>query len=116
MFAKWIDADGRFAFSIQDNSGVEITDDEHAALQAGQSQGKIIGKSSAGYPELQDCPAPTTDETAFMVRAERDKLIADTDYLLMPDYPIDASKLAAMKVYRQALRDITTQTGFPQTI
>ncbi|PLX65997.1 MAG: hypothetical protein C0602_12755 [Denitrovibrio sp.] len=48
---------------------------------------------------------------AEKVRAERDRLLKETDYLMMPDYPI-ADK-TALQTYRQALRDITEQTGFP---
>ena len=45
-----------------------------------------------------------------------DELLAETDYLLMPDYPISEEALAALKTYRQALRDVPEQTGFPNTI
>ncbi|MBS1169508.1 MAG: hypothetical protein H6R01_426 [Burkholderiaceae bacterium] len=54
MFAKWLEADGRFAFSIEDSGGVEITDDEHAALMEGQSTGKRIIRGDNGYPALTD--------------------------------------------------------------
>ena len=50
------------------------------------------------------------------VRANRDNLIAKTDYLLTSDYPISAEDLAAVKVYRQALRDVPAQKGFPKTV
>ena len=58
-------------------------------------------------------PVPTTEELAASVRAERDKRITATDYLVMPDYPLDTDKLEEIKVYRQALRDIPQQLGFP---
>ena len=53
---------------------------------------------------------------AASARQKRDKLIATTDYLVTPDYPIDADRLAKVKIYRQALRDIPEQAGFPRTI
>ena len=53
---------------------------------------------------------------AASARQKRDRLIAATDYLVTPDYPIDADRLAKVKVYRQALRDIPEQAGFPRTI
>lgn len=58
-------------------------------------------------------PVPTTEELAVRVRAERDKRITATDYLVMPDYPLDTDKLEEIKVYRQALRDLPEQLGFP---
>ena len=56
---------------------------------------------------------PTVEDLAASIRAERDKRIAATDYLVMPDYPISQENLEEIKVYRQALRDIPQQQGFP---
>ena len=53
------------------------------------------------------------DEAAEKVRMKRDSLIAETDYLLAPDYPIEPESLESVKLYRQALRDVPQQEGFP---
>ena len=53
---------------------------------------------------------------AASTRQKRDRLIATTDYLVTPDYPIEPDRLAKIKIYRQALRDIPEQVGFPRTI
>lgn len=53
---------------------------------------------------------------AASARQKRDRLIATTDYLVTPDYPIESDKLAKVKIYRQALRDIPEQAGFPRSI
>ena len=53
---------------------------------------------------------------AASARQKRDRLIAVTDYLVTPDYPISDDRLAKVKIYRQALRDIPEQAGFPRTI
>ena len=53
---------------------------------------------------------------AASARQKRDRLIAATDYLVTPDYPISDGRLAKVKTYRQALRDIPEQAGFPRTI
>ena len=58
-------------------------------------------------------PVPTQEDLAARVRAERDRRIAETDYLVMPDYPLSQEKLEEIKVYRQALRDLPQQSGFP---
>lgn len=44
------------------------------------------------------------------MRAERDALLAASDWTQVADSPVDKTVWA---VYRQALRDITTQQGFP---
>ena len=53
---------------------------------------------------------------AASARQKRDRLIATTDYLVTPDYPIESDRLAKVKIYRQALRDIPEQSGFPRSI
>ena len=53
---------------------------------------------------------------AASARQKRDRLIAATDYLVTPDYPIEPDRLAKIKIYRQALRDIPEQSGFPRSI
>lgn len=58
----------------------------------------------------------TDEDRAKAAREKRDRLLAETDYLLMPDYPISEEALAALKTYRQALRDVPEQAGFPNTI
>lgn len=58
--------------------------------------------------------APETLEERFrLLRACRDAKIAQTDYLLAADYPITPERLEAVKLYRQALRDLPGQTGAP---
>lgn len=47
------------------------------------------------------------------LRAERDQRLAATDYLLMEDYPLDNTHKEAVRLYRQALRDLPSQEGAP---
>lgn len=47
------------------------------------------------------------------LRAERDRRLTATDYLLMPDYPISDVQRAVVQAYRQALRDLPAQSGAP---
>ena len=61
-------------------------------------------------------PDPAEQMIADAARARRDALITATDYLLMPDYPISAEQLAEVRAYRQALRDVPLQAGFPSDI
>jgi hypothetical protein len=62
----------------------------------------------------------TTDEVqqrdagqAAQVRAERNALLAASDWTQLADSTADK---AAWATYRQALRDVTEQSGFPWTI
>ena len=58
----------------------------------------------------------TDEERAEAARKKRDTLLTATDYLLLPDYPLSTEKLEAVKTYRQALRDVPEQAGFPASI
>ena len=40
-----------------------------------------------------------------LIRPERNKMLADTDKYVLPDYPISAQNLEQVHLYRQQLRD-----------
>lgn len=50
---------------------------------------------------------------ATEARAQRNTLLSASDWTQVADAPVDQ---AAWATYRQALRDITAQAGFPATI
>lgn len=54
-----------------------------------------------------------TEGKATEVRFERDRLLALSDWTQVSDAPVDQ---AAWATYRQALRDITSQEGFPFSV
>ena len=56
--------------------------------------------------------ADMTAAKAQGVRTERDNLIADTDWMALSDVVMSP----AWAAYRQALRDVTSQAGFPHTV
>lgn len=51
-----------------------------------------------------------TEAQAAQVRKQRDVLLYQCDWTQLPDAPVDS---AAWAVYRQELRDVTNQPGFP---
>jgi len=57
-----------------------------------------------GYTEI----FPFVEST---IRARRDELLAASDSKVWPDYVPDA-----WRTYRQALRDVPSQSGFPENI
>ena len=66
-----------------------------------------------GKYQIVENPPVSIGVLAENVRSERDRRLAETDYYMMPDYPSDPNNIEEMKVYRQALRDIPKQEGFP---
>ncbi|MCH4240018.1 MAG: phage tail assembly chaperone [Oscillospiraceae bacterium] len=60
--------------------------------------------------------AAEIEQLAADVRVQRDKLLADTDWTQADDAPLSSEDKESVRKYRQALRDITAQSGFPQKI
>ena len=58
---------------------------------------------------VHDIPAETF---ANGIRSRRDRLLAETDWMALSDVTMSAETTT----YRQALRDITEQAGFPYTV
>lgn len=58
-------------------------------------------------------PAKAREKKAQEIRAERDRRLSETDWMALQDSPRCTPELLA---YRQALRDITAQPGFPNTV
>lgn len=52
------------------------------------------------------------DRAASEAREKRNSLLAETDYLALSDTTLSSD----MSAYRQALRDITSQAGFPTDV
>lgn len=50
---------------------------------------------------------------ALSIRKQRDILLVESDWTQIADAPVDQ---AAWAIYRQALRDITSQAGFPYEV
>lgn len=61
-------------------------------------------------PKTQGDLDAETQAQSNQVRAQRNQLLADCDWTQLPDAPVDSQ---AWAVYRQELRDVTAQAGFP---
>lgn len=76
-----------------------------------------FGVTEVEIPEPEVPPyVPTDEELAERVRMDRDEKLEETDFFVMPDYLSDPKDLEDVKTYRQALRDITKQSGFPRDV
>lgn len=61
-------------------------------------------------------PEPTQEEKEQAIRNERNLRLTFTDWTQLPDAPLTAEQKAAYAKYRQALRDVPAQSGFPDAI
>jgi hypothetical protein len=58
-------------------------------------------------------PAKSASRQATAARSERDILLSASDWTQVADAPVDQ---AAWATYRQSLRDIPQQAGFPSNV
>jgi len=72
-----------------------------------ETEEKTVAQQEAEYKAMKDA------EQAKAVRTQRTQLLKDSDWTQIADSTADKQ---AWATYRQALRDITTQAGFPWTI
>tara|TARA_Y100000289_G_C3884260_1_gene130394 strand:- start:135 stop:599 length:465 start_codon:yes stop_codon:yes gene_type:complete len=56
------------------------------------------------------------NKQARKMRDQRSALLAFSDWSVLTDSPLTTAKKTAWKTYRQELRDITSQSGFPWDI
>ena len=68
------------------------------------------------WTQLQTVEQRPIDEVSATVRSQRDNLLAETDWVVIKAKETGGNLSAAFKEYRQALRDITAQDGFPYDI
>lgn len=69
------------------------------------------------YSEVQPAPYAETDAgKAAAVRRQRDAKLTACDWTQLADAPLSAGVKAAWSTYRQALRDVPGQAGFPLVV
>ena len=76
------------------------------------AQGRWLWKWSISEMD-DDAKAAKDAEQAKNIRSDRDKRLSDTDWTQVADAPVDK---AVWATYRQALRDVPAQAGFPYDI
>ena len=82
---------------------------EGTAVQVDGNWTQVWTVSDATPEEIEQ----RTNDQANNVRAARNQRLADSDWTQLPDAPVDQ---AAWTAYRQALRDVTDQPGFPWAV
>lgn len=68
---------------------------------------------NSAWTQIWSIQALDKDTASANVRGKRNSLLADSDWTQLPDAPIDR---AVWATYRQDLRNLSTQPGFPWEI
>lgn len=116
-------AEGIHGDAIPDDA-VKISDETYIALLDGQTDGKRMALNEDGTPDLRDHPPPPDDLLAANARARRDGFLKETDWIVTQQQErsltgtggMSDERFKAFANYRQALRDVPQQSGFPQSI
>lgn len=103
--------------------GVEYKSEQELRKAIFEQERKVFGKPKTvaewaefGVEPFEFKPIVTKEQLAREIRYKRNTLLSKTDFYVMPDYPCTEEGLVEVKVYRQALRDITKQASFPTMV
>lgn len=70
-----------------------------------------------GETAVDELPASLlTAIAAIEARQQRDRMLAASDWTQVADAPLTTTQRAAWAAYRQALRDVPAQAGFPGAV
>jgi hypothetical protein len=103
-------------YGVSTRSGIEeISGQWFTKFIAGPVFTDIEGGATASEQETEYRTGIDT-QVAASVRTQRDKLLAETDWVVTKAKETSTNIPAAMKTYRQELRDISSAEGFPHTM
>lgn len=100
------------------HAGVQPVVDHTKNITEGQPQ-LIDGKWTQTWVTSDATAQEITERLerqSASVRDSRQVLLSASDWTQLPDAPLTDAKRQAWSTYRQALRDITAQVGFPWNI
>lgn len=95
---------------------VEVLDDRYRCDGDLELLFNVVGQCSQSewtdaFPDRRNA-----EQLAIEVRDERDQRLADTDWVVIKHLELNQNIPGVWEVYRQALRDIPEQAGFPWDI
>ena len=65
------------------------------------------------YEKIRVPKTETAESLADCLRSRRNRLLAESDKYMLPDYPLSEEQRAKVAVYRANLRDLPNMEGFP---
>lgn len=107
--AELLTADGYLPVVV-----IEEATTEKPIIKYRQLKGRIEQYAEAA--PVPAVPEPTEEQQEMQVRAQRNSLLSLSDWTQLADAPLTAEKKQAWAEYRQALRDVPEQAGFPENV
>ena len=116
---QWDGQQGHLEFEDDYNQTLSASDpaayDEEVApyVALWQAEKDRIAAEEAAAEAARLSEYNSSEACFSRLRTARDTKLTATDKYLLPDYPISADDLTAVKTYRQALRDLPAADGAP---
>lgn len=105
MQLKWLNKENTVLFV--GTGGIDLV------LEPGMGNWSTYSSMSNIEPYVPPTVPDPLEQLANKIRMERNDLLSGSDWTQVADAPVDQ---AAWATYRQALRDITAQSGFPDSV
>ena len=78
------------------------------------ASGKLVFADEISQSEIEEAAAQLFQREAWdSLRSKRNKRLLETDYMMLPDAGLSDEQTTMLRIYRQALRDLTKQDGAP---
>ena len=116
----------KYYFNLERNqpfvSEVELKDDKFFEITQDKFSDIMLGNVPAGTKyvvsdgELIIDKQQMDSKRASNIRMVRNKLLSASDWAMFPDSPLTPEQREKWVTYRQALRDIPQQSGFPENV
>ena len=114
------DVRDRFLVSLAGSINKYAWDGTEWVLEQNTAEIERFGFTLADFPNAPTPEKPdynpderALEQEAKEARTQRDALLVESDWTVLPDAPVDQQAWAE---YRQALRDVPQQNGFPTDI
>lgn len=104
--------------ALLSDDGVELRSFDLTGYQAARSLSANQAVLYAVAPSQQEEPSEEelAAQLAEQVREQRNELLEATDWTQLADSPLDGADMESVVLYRQALRDVPQQAGFPHEV
>ena len=93
---------------------IEETTAEKPIVKYREVNGQIEQYAEAA--PVPSVPEPTEEQQEMQIRAQRNSLLTLCDWTQLPDAPLTTEQKQEWAEYRQALRDVPEQAGFPENV
>ncbi len=107
--AELLTADGYLPVIV-----IEEATTEKPIIKYRQLSGQIEQYAEAA--PVPAVPEPTAEQQEMQIRSQRNSLLSLSDWTQLADAPLTAEQKQEWAEYRQALRDVPEQAGFPENV